>query len=81
MNRTKTPPEMDGWAVVDAVSQPFQAELLKASLEQQGFQVLILNKRDSSYGAFGLVEVYVPTGEAARAKAWLDSLHSNPGGG
>ena len=47
---------------------------MKGSLEAQGIQALILNKRDSSYGTFGEVEVLVPVADAERALAWLDSL-------
>ena len=72
--RTKTQRDMDGWTRIQTVPQPFQADLLKATLEAQGFSVLILNKRDSSYGTFGEVEVHVPAQDAQRAADWLASL-------
>ena len=65
---------MEGWTCIRTVPQPFQADLLKGSLEAQGIQALILNKRDSSYGTFGEVEVLVPAADAQRALAWLNSL-------
>ena len=60
---------------VRTCSQPVQAEMLKASLEAQGFRALILNKRDSSYGMFGEVEVHVPVIEVEQVLALLDSLN------
>ena len=72
--RTKTQRNMEGWTRIQTVPQPFQADLLKATLEAQGFSVLILNKRDSSYGTFGEVEVHVPAQDAQRAADWLASL-------
>ena len=59
---------------IRTVSQPFQADVMRASLESQGFQVLILNKRDSSYGMFGEIEVHVPAADAIHASVWLDGL-------
>lgn len=78
-NPTRTPPDMEGWMRIRTVSQPFQADVLKASLESQGYQVLILNKRDSSYGMFGELEVHVPTADAIHASNWLDGLESEGG--
>ena len=72
--RTKTQRNMEGWTRIQTVPQPFQADLLKATLEAQGFSVLILNKRDSSYGTFGEVEVHVPALDAQRAADWLASF-------
>ena len=72
--RTKTQRNMEGWTRIQTVPQPFQADLLKATLEAQGFSVLILNKRDSSYGTFGEVEVHVPAQDAQRAADWLASF-------
>ena len=72
--RTRTQLNMEGWTRIQTVPQPFQADLLKATLEAQGFSALILNKRDSSYGTFGEVEVHVLAQDAQRAADWLASL-------
>jgi hypothetical protein len=62
---------MEGWTLVHSDGQTFGAELVKSQLEAEGIHAIVLNKRDSSYGMFGPVEVYVPTPEAERAQACL----------
>ncbi|MCH1582462.1 MAG: DUF2007 domain-containing protein [Flavobacteriales bacterium] len=62
---------MDGWTLVHSDGQTFGAELVKSQLEAVGINAIVLNKRDSSYGMFGPVEVYVPTPDAGRAQAHL----------
>lgn len=71
---TTTRLDMEGWTLIRKVSQPFQADLLKATLEGQGIPALILNKRDSSYGMFGEVEVHVGQSDAERAAEVLAAL-------
>ena len=62
---------MEGWTLVHSEGQTFGAELVKSQLEAEGIHAVVLNKRDSSYGMFGPVEVYVPTSDAERAQACL----------
>lgn len=62
---------MEGWTLVHSDGQTFGAELVKSQLEAEGIQAIVLNKRDSSYGMFGAVEVYVPISEAERAQSCL----------
>ena len=62
---------MEGWTLVHSDGQTFGAELVKSQLEAEGIQAVVLNKRDSSYGMFGPVEVYVPISEAERAQSCL----------
>ena len=71
---------MEGWTRIRTVPQPFQADLLKATVEAQGIQVLILNKRDSSYGTFGEVEVHVAGADADKANAFLAQLEGGAEG-
>lgn len=47
------------WVVVFETGQPYQAEIAKDVLENEGIDAVILNKRDSSYVVFGSIEVHV----------------------
>lgn len=48
------------WVTVYTTNQVYQSELVSAILEGEGIIVCDLNKRDSSYNTFGLIEVKVP---------------------
>jgi len=62
---------MEGWTLIFCDPQPFAVELRKNQLESQGIQTLLLNKRDSSYGMFGPVELWVPDGQKEQALSLL----------
>ena len=64
---------MEGWSLVDSDTMPFGAEVCRTRLEGAGFQVVVLNKQDSSYGMFGPIEVYVPSIDLDRAKAFVSA--------
>lgn len=64
---------MEGWSLVHSDAQPFGAELVRSRLEGEGIQAIVLNKRDSSYGMFGAVEVYVPDGALNQARTILSA--------
>jgi hypothetical protein len=59
---------MQGWVLFHSDSNPIGAEMVKSRLEAEGIRALILNKRDSSYGMFGPVEVHVPEADLGRAQ-------------
>ncbi len=48
----------DNWTVAYSTSKPWQAEIAKQILEDNGIAAVIINKQDSSY-LFGEAEVYV----------------------
>ena len=52
---------------VYATTNQFKANLYKGLLEDNGIGVVILNKRDSSYGTFGEIELYTLVKDASRA--------------
>lgn len=62
---------VEGWALLRRFSSPVRAELLKAVLEEHFIPAIVLNKRDSSYDAFGTVELYVPEDYRANAEEIL----------
>jgi hypothetical protein len=54
-----------------------EAAIIKGMLEENNVPVFILNKQDSSYLAFGEIELYVPSHLMDIAKQLLDkSLHN-----
>lgn len=60
------------WEKILTTTDLFQAELLKAKLEDAGLEVRLLNKMDSSYGLVGgfggaSVEIYTSVLEAEKA--------------
>jgi len=63
-----------GWEKIFTTSQPFQAEMARQVLEEAGIQAVVINKKDSSYLAFGEAEVYVPQGDVIRAKHLIKNL-------
>lgn len=48
------------WVAVYKTNKMFDAELCKTKLEHHEIPAVIINKQDSSYLAFGYIEVHVP---------------------
>ncbi|MBW7845644.1 MAG: DUF2007 domain-containing protein [Bacteroidia bacterium] len=44
-----------------------EAELIKQLLFENGIDATVLNKRDSSYQAFGVIEIYCHTNQLLQA--------------
>ncbi|MDX9883311.1 MAG: DUF2007 domain-containing protein [Prolixibacteraceae bacterium] len=64
------------WVVVFETNQPYQAEIAKDVLENEGIDAVILNQRDSSYVAFGPIEVYVHQDHKEKATELLKELRN-----
>jgi hypothetical protein len=60
------------WEMVFSSSFLPQAELVKALLEHNEIVCVLRNNQDSSYKAFGEVEVYVKREDVIQAKYILD---------
>lgn len=56
------------WICIYKTNSLFEAEALKGNLELNGLTPVIMNKRDSSYLAFGYVEVHVPEDQQQEAR-------------
>lgn len=54
-------------------NNPNQAIITKQMLEENGINVVILNKQDSSYLMFGSIELYVHEKEIIQAKKLLEN--------
>jgi Zn-dependent membrane protease YugP len=63
-----------GWEKIFSSAQPYQAEVAKQVLEENGITAVIINKKDSSYLAFGEAELYVKQDDVIRAKQLIKSL-------
>ncbi len=63
-----------GWEKIFSTAQPYQAEVAKQILEENGIQAVVINKKDSSYLAFGEAEVYVKQEDVIRAKQYIKNL-------
>lgn len=50
---------MENQVCIFSTSLEYEAILMKDKLEEEGISSTILNKRDSTYGTFGSVELYV----------------------
>jgi hypothetical protein len=61
------------WVCVYKTPQKFEAEVIKGNLESAGIPCILLNKQDSSYLAFGYVELHVPDNYQAQAEALIPS--------
>jgi len=57
-----------GWVQVYSTDKMFQAEILKQVLSDHEIEAVIINKMDSSYKAFGEIEVYVKNDHVIKAK-------------
>jgi hypothetical protein len=63
------------WICIHKTSNKFEAEAMKGNIESAGIPCVILNKQDSSYLAFGYVEVHVPENRVVETTALL---HEDP---
>lgn len=48
-------------------SNPIDAEIMIQMLHENGIEAVSMNKRDSSYQAFGLIEIYCPANDVVTA--------------
>ncbi len=51
---------MQGWFKLYSTRNYLEANIIKGKLEGNDIRAVILNRQDSSYLAFGDIEIYVP---------------------
>jgi len=56
------------WEVVYTTSHFYQAEIFRGLLEEEGIHSVIVNKQDSSYIAFGEIELVVSREDLLNAR-------------
>ena len=62
---------MQSWLKIFATRNPAEASIIQGMLEENHIAVQIMNKQDSSYLNFGVIELYVPGHLAETAKQLL----------
>lgn len=66
----------EDWILVYSTNLEYQAELVKQMLENEGIIVQTLNKRDSTYGSFGDIEIYVYKDEIIKSIRLIKEFES-----
>ena len=56
------------WIKIYASTDPFKIELLKGFLDENNIVAMSINKKDSSYLAFGEIELLVDAKDVMKAK-------------
>ena len=70
-------PFNEGWEVIYSSTLLYKAEMLKDLLENEDIPAVIVNKKDSSYLAFGELEVNVRRDDLLKAKLIADRFLSD----
>ncbi len=68
---------MQQWFLLHQTKSISEASILQGMLEENEIPTQILNKQDSSYLAFGYIELYVPTHLKDLAKTLLEQSLMN----
>ena len=58
----------EGWKKIYSTDKPYQAEMAVELLDENGIIGVAFNKKDSTYLAFGNVEVFVKEADSDKAK-------------
>ena len=61
-----------------STDNPNKAEIVKQMLEENNIKVVLLNKQDSSYLMFGLVELYVQKDQVEKTENLLKKIDNEP---
>ena len=60
------------WIRIYTSTDPFKIELLKGFLDQNNIVAMSINKKDSSYLAFGEIELFVDAKDVLQAKVLIN---------
>lgn len=78
MMNDKSSPDIENWECVYQTGTPYEAEMVKNSLQNMDIPCQILSKRDSPFnvniGDLALIFVYVPVEFAEKAKNMIESF-------
>ncbi len=66
----------DSWISIFSTPHPWQADIAKQILAENGIEAVVLNKQDSSYTVFGEIEVYVSQEYAEKSKELLKNIEN-----
>jgi hypothetical protein len=48
-----------GWEKAFTTNELYRSEIARMVLEENGINSVVINKKDSAYGSFGDIEIYV----------------------
>lgn len=66
----------NNWIKVYTTQDPVTAEIIKQGLIENDIAAVIMNKKDSSYQTFGIIEVLVNKKDFDTADAYIKSTES-----
>ncbi|MCX2478507.1 DUF2007 domain-containing protein [Pedobacter sp. MC2016-15] len=66
----------NNWVKVYTTQDAISAEIIKQGLVENDIAAVIMNKKDSSYQNFGLVDVMVNAADQEAAEAYIKSTES-----
>jgi hypothetical protein len=66
----------NNWVKVYTTEDPITAEIIKQSLIENDIAAVIMNKKDSSYQTFGIVDVMVSGDDFEAAEAFIKGTDS-----
>jgi type III secretory pathway lipoprotein EscJ len=61
------------WKKVYSTTSEIEAEMVRGFLEEEGLEVVIMNKQDSAFSMIGQIEVYVPENDFLKAVNLINS--------
>lgn len=67
----------NNWTKVYTTQDPITAEIIKQGLIENDIAAVIMNKKDSSYQTFGIIEVLVNKKDFDAADAYIKSTEKN----
>jgi Putative prokaryotic signal transducing protein len=67
----------EGWEVIYRSVVPYKVEMLKDLLENDDIPAVIINKKDSSYLAFGEIELNIRRVDILKAKLIVNQFLSD----
>jgi hypothetical protein len=66
----------NNWVKVYTTQDPITAEIIKQGLLENDIAAVIMNKKDSSYQVFGMVDVMVSATDFEAAEVYIKSTES-----
>ncbi|MBB6499571.1 DUF2007 domain-containing protein [Pedobacter cryoconitis] len=66
----------NNWVKVYTTEDPITAEIIKQGLIENDIAAVIMNKKDSSYQTFGVIEVLVSQKDFDTAEAYIKSTET-----
>lgn len=67
----------NNWTKVYTTENPVTAEIIKQGLIENDIAAVIMNKKDSSYQTFGIIEVLVNKKDFDAAEAYINSTDTD----